>query len=201
MTHPTLGAGMIVDASSVGTDMSSSKIGIIVSSSRPTRIGDKVAQWVATLAPEGAEVDIIDLAEVDLPFLAEPEQPATGNYTMPSTISWSERVRSYDALILTVPEYNAGYPAVLKNAIDTLHAEWNGMPIGVIGYGWGAAAGAVRQLGEVLDRVQAVSLPGPGLSFGQHLSPEGEMQDDAPADDVRGLYDQILAAVREKVPA
>ncbi|HLS14223.1 MAG TPA: NAD(P)H-dependent oxidoreductase [Beutenbergiaceae bacterium] len=181
--------------------MSSPKIGIVVSSSRPTRIGHKVAQWVSTLAPQGAAVSIIDLAEVDLPFLAEPEQPATGNYTLPSTTSWSEQVRSYDALILTVPEYNAGYPAVLKNAIDSLHAEWNGLPIGVIGYGWGAAAGSVGQIGEVLDRVQAVNLTGPGLSFGQHLTPEGELLEGAPAEDVRGLYEQVIAAVREKVSA
>jgi len=181
--------------------MSTLKVGIVVSSSRPTRIGHKVAEWVRSLAPEGVGADIIDLAEVDLPFLGEPEQPATGNYTMPSTSNWSEQVRSYDALILTVPEYNAGYPAVLKNAIDTLHAEWNGLPIGVIGYGWGAAAGATRQLGEVLERVQAVNLPGPGLSFGQHLTPEGALLEDAPSEDVRGLYDQVLAAVRENVPA
>ncbi len=179
--------------------MTTHKIGIIVSSSRPTRIGHKVASWVGSLAPEGTEADIVDLAEVDLPFLAEPEQPAAGNYTMPSTTAWSERIRGYDALIVTVPEYNAGYPAVLKNAIDTLHAEWNGLPIGVVGYGWGAAAGAARQLGEVLDRVQAVHLPGPGLSFGKDVTPEGEILDAAPADDVRSLYDQVLAAVREKV--
>lgn len=181
--------------------MSTQKIGIVISSSRPARIGPKVADWVSTLAPEGTEVEVIDLAEVDLPFLAEPEQPATGNYTMPSTSRWSEQVRSYDGLIFTVPEYNAGYPAVLKNAIDTLHAEWNGLPIGVIGYGWGAAANAVNQIGEVLDRVQAAKLSGPGLSFGQHLTPEGEILEAAPAEDVRGLYDQVLAAVREKVAA
>ncbi|WP_324650302.1 NAD(P)H-dependent oxidoreductase [Georgenia sp. H159] len=181
--------------------MTTHKIGVIVSSSRPTRIGLKVAEWVSSLAPEGTEVEVVDLAEVDLPFLAEPEQPATGSYTLPSTIAWSERVRAFDGLVVTVPEYNAGYPAVLKNAIDSLHAEWNGLPIGVVGYGWGAAAGAVRQLGEVLDRVKAVSLPGPGLSFGQDLTPEGEILAAAPADDVRGLYDQVLAAAREKVTA
>lgn len=181
--------------------MTSFKIGIIVSSSRPTRIGPKVAQWVSELAPYGVEAEIIDLAQVDLPFLAEPEQPATGNYTLPSTVAWSEKIRSFDALIMTVPEYNAGYPAVLKNAIDSLHAEWAGLPIGVVGYGWGAAAGATRQLGEVLDRVQAARLDGPGLSFGQDLTPEGEILDAAPADAVRGLYDQIVAAVRESAAA
>ncbi|NLG22872.1 MAG: NAD(P)H-dependent oxidoreductase [Actinomycetales bacterium] len=181
--------------------MSSYKIGIIVSSSRPTRIGPNVAQWVSELAPYGCEVEIIDLAAVNLPFLAEPEQPATGNYTLPSTVAWSEQIRAYDALIIAVPEYNAGYPAVLKNAIDSLHAEWADLPIGVVGYGWGAAAGAARQLGEVLDRVKAVRLDGPGLSFGQDLTPEGEILDAAPVDGVRGLYDQIVAAVREKAAA
>lgn len=178
--------------------MSTHRIGIVVSSTRPSRIGHQVAAWVASRAPEGTDVEIVDLAEVDLPFLAEPEQPAAGNYTMPSTTAWSERIRGYDALIVTVPEYNAGYPAVLKNAIDTLHAEWNGLPIGVVGYGWGAAAGAVRQLCEVLERVQAVNLVGPGLTFGTDLTTEGEILDAAPADEVRGLYDRVVAAAREK---
>ena len=181
--------------------MSSFKIGIIVSSSRPTRIGPKVAQWVSELAPYGADAAIIDLAEVNLPFLAEPELPAAGNYTLPSTVAWSEQIQALDALIIAVPEYNAGYPAVLKNAIDTLHAEWNGLPVGVIGYGWGAAANSARQLGEVLERVKAVRLDGPGLSFGQDLSPEGELLEAAPADGVRGLYEQLIAAVREQSAA
>lgn len=177
--------------------MSSPKIGIVVSSSRPSRIGHKVAQWVSELAPYGIDVEIIDLAVIDLPFLAEPELPATGNYTLDSTIAWSQKVREFDGLILTVPEYNAGYPAVLKNAIDTIHAEWNELPIGVIGYGWGGAASATNQLGEVLDRVKAVRLDGPGLKFGQDLTSEGDILEGAPEDEVRGLYDQVTAAVSE----
>lgn len=181
--------------------MTSFTIGIVVSSSRPTRIGHKVAQWVSELAPYGTQVDLVDLAEIDLPFLAEPEPPAKGAYTMESTLVWSERVAGYDGLIITVPEYNAGYPAVLKNAIDTLHTEWGDLPVGVIGYGWGAAAGAARQLGEVLDRVKAVRLDGPGLSFGEDLTPDGEILAAAPEDGVRGLFDQVLAAAREHAAA
>lgn len=181
--------------------MTSHKIGIVISSSRPTRIGPSVARWISELAPYGTEVDVIDLAEVDLPFLAEPELPATGNYTLPSTIAWSERIRQYDGLIVALPEYNAGYPAVVKNAIDSLHAEWNGLPIGIIGYGFGAAASSVNQFGEVLDRVQALRLEGPGLKFGEDITPEGQILDAAPEDGVRGLYDQVLAAVRETAAA
>lgn len=109
----------------------------------------------------------------NLPFLAEPELPATGHYTLPSTVAWSERVRQLDGLILALPEYNAGYPAVVKNAFDSLHAEWNDLPAGIIGYRWGAAANSVKQFGEVLDRVQCIRLERPVLKFGEDLTPEG----------------------------
>ena len=107
-------------------------IGIVVSSTRPTRIGPKVAAWVAEHAPEGVEAEIVDLAELDLPFLSDLNHPKLADYTEPSTVSWSETVRRYDALIVTVAEYNASYPAPLKNAIDSLYVEWDGKPIGVL---------------------------------------------------------------------
>lgn len=177
--------------------MTSPKIGIVVSTTRPARIGPKVAEWVTQLAPRDSDAEIIDLAKVDLPFLTDVELPATGQYDRPSTIAWSELVRSYDALVLTVAEYNGGYPAVLKNAIDTLKQEWDGLPVGVVGYGWGGAAAATGALATVLDRVGTVRLDGPGLRFGEDLTPEGEILPAAPEDGVRGLYDQLLAAVRE----
>lgn len=173
------------------------KIGIVISSTRPSRIGHKVAQWVAEQAPEGVQVEIVDLAEVALPFLADPSHPKMGEYTEPTTIAWAETVSSYDAMIITLAEYNGGYPAPLKNAIDTLFAEWNEKPIGVIGYGWGAAARAVTAIEPVLATVQAVQVPGPGLSFNTELGMDGEILADAPAAEVAALYGELAA----KVPA
>lgn len=178
--------------------MTSRKIGIVVSSTRPTRIGPKVADWVAAQAPGRADVDIIDLAEVGLPFIADPDSPRLGNYVEPTTIAWAERISGYDGLVVALPEYNGSYPAVLKNAFDTLYAEWNDLPIGVVGYGWGAAADAAELLGRLLGRLQAVHLPGPGLKLGEHLTTEGEILDPAPADEVRALFDQVLAAADEQ---
>lgn len=174
--------------------MSFPKIGVVVSTTRPARIGPKVAAWVAGLAPYGSEVEVVDLAAIGLPFLADTQMPANGEYDQPSTVAWSERVRGYDALVLTVAEYNGGYPAVLKNAIDTLHAEWNGLPVGVVGYGWGGAEAATGALSTVLDRVQTLRLDGPGLRFGEDLTTEGEILEAAPEAAVRGLFDQLVAA-------
>lgn len=173
------------------------KTGIVISSTRPSRIGDKVARWVAENAPEWVEVQILDLAEVDLPFFADPAHPKLGEYSEPTTIAWAEQVAALDAEILPVAEYNGGYTAQLKNAIDCLFAEWNAKPIGVIGYGWSAAERAVTALGPVLATVRASQIDGPGLVFGTHITPEGEILPDVPVTELGALYQELAA----KVPA
>lgn len=173
------------------------KIGVIVSSTRPTRIGPKVAEWVTSNAPEGVEAELVDLAEIDLPFLADPEPPAKGAYSEPSTIAWAETVSSYDALIMTVPEYNASFPATLKNAIDTLYAEWQGKPIGTVSYGWGGGVRSLAQLVAVLDHIKAVPVEGPKLTFTEHLTPEGQILEAADEAELQALYAELGA----KVPA
>jgi multimeric flavodoxin WrbA len=45
-----------------------------------------------------------------------------------------------DGYVFVTPEYNFGYPAVLKNAFDHIYHEWNNKPVAFISYG-GAAGG------------------------------------------------------------
>ncbi|MFX0537611.1 NADPH-dependent FMN reductase [Ornithinimicrobium sp. Y1847] len=170
------------------------KIGIVISSVRPTRVGHHVADWVAEHAPEGVETEIVDLRELDLPHFQDAEKPSAGNYTERTTIAWAQQVSGYDALITTLPEYNGGYPAPLKNAIDTLYAEWNDLPIGVVGYGWHGAARSAKAFAMVLDTVKAARVDGPALTFETHLSPSGEILDGAPVAELEDLY----ATLREK---
>ena len=60
-----------------------------------------------------------------------------------------------DAVVMVTAEYNYGYPAALKNAIDYLHHEWRYKPVGFVSYG-GVAAGtrAVQQLKQVVGALQ-----------------------------------------------
>ena len=60
-----------------------------------------------------------------------------------------------DAFVFVTPEYNHGYPASLKNAIDYLHHEWRYKPVGFVSYG-GVAAGtrSVEQLQQVVTAVK-----------------------------------------------
>jgi NAD(P)H-dependent FMN reductase len=126
---------------------------IIIASTRPGRVGLPVAQWFERRARDhGAfEIDVVDLLEVNLPFLDEPNHPRLRQYTQPHTKEWSARVDAADAFAIVLCEYNYGYPATIKNAIDFLHHEWQYKPVGFVSYG-GIASGtrAAQQLKQVV---------------------------------------------------
>lgn len=132
-------------------------LAIIIGSTRPGRAGLPIAQWFAERATaHGAfEIDLIDLAEVNLPMLDEPNHPAMRQYTQQHTRDWSARIDAADAVVFVTAEYNFGYPAPLKNAIDYLWHEWNDKPAGFVSYG-GVAAGtrAVQQLKQVITTLK-----------------------------------------------
>lgn len=112
------------------------RIGIIIGSNRPTRIARSVGEWVERgMQNENLELEIIDLAEINLPFLDEPEVPARHHYTKEHTERWSQHISGFDGFVLVFPQYNWGYPAVLKNAMDYLYDEWAGKPVSIMCYG------------------------------------------------------------------
>ncbi|GAB3445776.1 NAD(P)H-dependent oxidoreductase [Streptomonospora sediminis] len=136
---------------------------IIVASTRPGRIGPSVARWVEGEARAHSgfdEVEVVDLAEVNLPFLDEPNHPRLGQYTHQHTLDWSAKVSAADAFVFVMPEYNYGFNAELKNAIDFLHHEWAYKPVGLVSYG-GVAAGtrAAQMIKQVLTTLKMTPLP------------------------------------------
>ncbi|WP_405577844.1 NADPH-dependent FMN reductase [Streptomyces sp. NBC_01190] len=146
-----------------------SKLGIIVASTRPGRVGLPVAQWFdgeARAHAGFAEVELIDLAEVALPFMNEPNHPRLQSYTHQHTRDWSALVSGVDAFVFVMPEYNYGFNAELKNCIDYLHNEWRYKPVGFVSYG-GVSAGtrAVQMVKQVVTTVkmtpvnEAVNIP------------------------------------------
>ena len=132
---------------------------IIVGSTREARLGMPIAEWFRELAVAngGFEVDFADLAEVALPLFDEPHNPRFGTYEHEHTKRWSATVAHADAIVFVIPEYNHGYNAATKNAIDYLYKEWNHKAVGLVSYG-GASAGtrAVEQLKPVLTSVKMV---------------------------------------------
>ena len=137
------------------------KLSIVIASTRPGRASVPIAEWFAARARTHAafEVEVIDLAEVGLPFMDEPHHPMLRRYVHDHTKAWSARVDATDAFVFVTPEYNSGFPAPLKNAIDYLHAEWQHKPVAFVSYG-GVSAGtrAVQMLKQVVTTLRMVPL-------------------------------------------
>lgn len=171
---------------------------IIVSSTRPGRIGPKVADWVAAQAPTDEwEVRLLDLG--GLPFLDEEAHPKSGTYALPHTQRWASEVFESDAVVVVTPQYNRSYPAPIKNAIDMLFAEWDSKPIAIVGYGWSGATDAATDLAKVLTHVKADVVGSTGLVFTTDLTPEGEvMATDERRADVAGLIEALSARIGER---
>lgn len=79
--------------------------------------------------------------------------PGAQQYQLDSTKAWSERIKRANAVVLVTPEYNHGYPAAPKNALDLVFTEWFYKPVGFASYG-GVSGGlrAVQQLKRRTDR-------------------------------------------------
>ncbi|HYN66920.1 MAG TPA: NAD(P)H-dependent oxidoreductase [Ornithinibacter sp.] len=177
------------------------RIGIVTASTRPRRIGHHVADWVRALAPHDVELVDVDLREVGLPLLDEPEMPSDGSYAHEHTRRWAAVVGGLDAVVLVMPEYNRGYNAALKNAIDYLYSEWDGMPVACVGYGWSGARYARSALRQTLERIKMVVVDGAALHFEKTLDLDGTVRAAAADDDdVRTMYSALVAAASAAPP-
>ena len=128
-------------------------IKIIIASTRPGRKGPSVGAWITEKAKANTEfnIEVLDLAAINLPFLDEPNHPRLQKYHHQHTKDWSDKIDSGDAYIIVTPEYNFGFPATIKNALDFLYNEWCYKPVAFVSYG-GMAGGtrAVQMLKQVV---------------------------------------------------
>jgi len=126
------------------------KIKLIVGSTRANRFSDKPAQWMFDLAKARADFDLerLDLRDYVLPFFEEPLPPgfAKDDYSNPAIIRWREKIREADGFIVCTPEYNHGYPAVLKNALDTVYHAWSRKAVAFVSWGGAGGTRGVEQL-------------------------------------------------------
>lgn len=131
------------------------KIAIIIGSTRNGRVGIEVASWVkANLVKSNFDFELVDLKEWNLPFFQAAELPSTGIYGDQLTKDWSKKISEMNGFIFVTSEYNAGYPAALKNAIDFLNKEWTDKSAMIVSYGVGGGTSSQEQLKQVLTRLK-----------------------------------------------
>lgn len=134
------------------------KIKVIIGSTREGRFSEKPAQWIFEEARklEGAQVELLDLRDYEMPFFDSPVPPsmAKGQYSNEVVQKWAEKINEGDAFIIVSPEYNHGYSAVLKNALDVIYPEWHRKPVGFVSYGSALGVRSVEQLRQVAVELQ-----------------------------------------------
>ncbi|MAS03446.1 MAG: NADPH-dependent FMN reductase [Ahrensia sp.] len=138
------------------------KLNVIVTSTRPGRIGPKIGKWMADFARENSdfEVELVDLADFDLPLLDEPKHPTMQDYQHEHTKRWSAVNEKADAFVFVSPEYDYFPAASTVNAIQVLHKEWHKKPVGLVGYG-GVSGGlrAMQTTKILMTTVHMMPLP------------------------------------------
>lgn len=185
------------------------KIGIILGSTRPGRLGTAVAEWVAKRATErdGATYELLDLADHDLDLLGEPVVPgaANRNYENPKTAAWGRVVDEYDGFVFVTPEYNHSVPAAMKNAFDVLGPEWQQKSVAFVAYGADGGVRAVEHWRTITANMSMLATRGQvSLSlftdFGEHGFTPSERRDGeidgvlAELERLTGVSEQLRAA-------
>lgn len=134
---------------------------IITSTTRPGRSGVAVEKWFTALAKTKTEfkVELLDLSVINLPFMDEPNHPRMQKYQHEHTKQWSAKINEADAFIIVLGEYNFGFPAPIKNALDFLFNEWMHKPVGFVSYG-GVSGGlrATQMLKQVVTTMSMVPI-------------------------------------------
>ena len=161
--------------------LSPMKLYVIVGSVRPTGTGKKIAENVKSMINHRSEttVEIVEIVDYNLPFYTNEQSPASRKdpITDPILKRWSDKIEQADGYIIVSPEYNAGYPASLKNALDSLFTEWNNKPIAFVGYSGGQSGGAstiaqLRQVAryglEMIPVATDVKIPQSWKAFDRH---------------------------------
>ena len=136
------------------------KIGIIIGSTRPGRVGKIVADWVYEMskARDDAEYELIDIKDYDLPLLDEPKQAAAQEYSKEHTKKWSAKINEFDGYIFVTPEYNHSTSAALKNALDFLYNEWTNKAVGFVSYGSVGGSRAVEALRLIMAQFKVADV-------------------------------------------
>ena len=146
----------------------------------------------------GHESELVDFKEMPLPFYDLPTVPVglKGIYPNENAQKWSNIAKRADAFVLVVSEYNHGYSAVLKNALDWLYMEFNRKPFGMVGVSdgkYGAMRG-MEQLRQVIENFGAMAIR-EVVAFGpaqDAFDAEGKLTDESYLKKVDGMLKVLV---------
>ena len=113
-------------------------------------------------------------------------------------MKWTAKVAEADGFVIIAPEYNHGYSAVLKNALDYVGSEWNNKAVGFVSYGSAMGARAIEQLRSVVIELgmapikYSVHMPFDVIMASSQGTPEAELFTSYD-ERANGMLDQLIS--------
>ncbi len=110
-------------------------IPVILGTPRQGRMSEHAAKFMVeeVVKRDGVETELIDVRDITL--------PTTGAGEDIKDPKFSATVMRADALVIVSPEYNHGYPGLLKHALDTNLKEYIHKAVGICGVSAGPFGG------------------------------------------------------------
>ncbi len=148
---------------------------VIIGSTREGRFSEKPAGWIFKELQKRSNVqaELVDLRDYPLPFFEEGISPSMMKepYAHPVVAKWTKKVAEADGYIIVTPEYNHGYPAVLKNALDYVYKEWNRKAVGFVSYGSVGGGRSIEQLRQVAVELQMAPVrPSVHITWAEYMA-------------------------------
>lgn len=179
------------------------QIAVVCGTVREKRMSIHAANFIVEqLQKEGVNAVLVDFKELPLPFINSPVEPSdyNGVYPDPNVQKWSDIAKASDGFVLVTPEYNHGYPGVLKNALDWLYYEFDMKPVGLVGVSSGLVGGArvIEQLRPIVgyfgmyDIKPVITVRNVSKVFGE----DGKLIDDKLLKQVPKFVQTLLAAAK-----
>ena len=129
-------------------------IPVILGTPRQGRMSEHAARFVHGEIKKrgGIETELFDVRE--LPFTTQDEGGAIKD------AAFSQAMARADAIVIVTPEYNHGYPGMLKHALDTNLKEYVHKAVGVCGVSAGGFGGTrvIENLLPVLRELGLVTI-------------------------------------------
>ena len=129
-------------------------IPVILGTTRQGRMSAPAAKLVTDKIAKrkGVETSLIDIAKIPLPTTDAGEAIKDANF--------SGMMNRADALVIVAPEYNHGYPGLLKHVLDTCLKEYIHKAVGIVGVSAGPFGGArvIQNLLPVMRELGLVTI-------------------------------------------
>jgi NAD(P)H-dependent FMN reductase len=163
---------------------------VILGTPRKGRLSEQAASLVhdRVALRAGVESELIDVARLPIPTDDAGETAKDP--------AFSDAMNRADALVLVAPEYNHGYPGLLKHVLDTNLKEYIHKAVGVVGVSAGIFGGArmIQNLLPVLRELGLVAIfwDVNFTTVGTRFDDEGRLLDESFLPRVDKFLDELL---------